>query len=294
MRTEKEIMRQILGFAEADERVRLVGMEGSRTNPNVPKDRFRDYDISFLVTELASFQQNDAWLDRFGPRAMMQKPEAMALFPPELGNWFSYLILFEDGNKLDLTLIPLSELSAYLASDRLLKILLDKDGMAPPLPEPTDADYWIRRPSAAFFDDCCNEFWMTSTCIVKGLCRGELPYAAYHMEAIVRPQLLTMLSWKIGAETSFDYSLGKHYKFIRRYLTESEWSLLAKTYRMDTTEACRSALTAASQLFAAVSRTVAQRLGFLYPDYERKVTAYVRRMWEEERRAGNDTEEGDC
>ena len=41
MRTEKEIMRQILGFAEADERVRLVGMEGSRTNPNVPKDRFR-------------------------------------------------------------------------------------------------------------------------------------------------------------------------------------------------------------------------------------------------------------
>ena len=64
--------------------------------------------------------------------------------------------------------------------------------------------------------------------------------------------------------------------------------------RREREEACRSALTAASQLFAAASRTVAQRLGFLYPDYERKVTAYVRRMWEEARRAGNDTEEGDC
>ena len=74
-----------------------------------------------------------------------------------------------------------------------------------------------------FFDDCCNEFWMISTYIVKGICRGELPYAAYHMEAVVRPQLLTMLSWKIGTETSFDYSLGKHYKCIRRYLTGTEW-----------------------------------------------------------------------
>ena len=37
----------------------------------------------------------------------MQKPEAMALFPPELGSWFSYLMIFKDGVKLDLTLIPL-------------------------------------------------------------------------------------------------------------------------------------------------------------------------------------------
>ena len=82
-------MRRILGFAEADERVRLLGMEGLRTNPNEPKDRFRDDDIAFLVTGPASFQRRDAWLDWFGPRAMMQKPGAMALFPPEPGNWFS-------------------------------------------------------------------------------------------------------------------------------------------------------------------------------------------------------------
>ena len=278
MRTENEMMQMILSFAEADERIRLVGMEGSRTNPNVPADRFRDYDISFLVTDMASFQQNDKWLDAFGRRAMMQKPEAMSLFPPELGNWFSYLILFEDGNKLDLTLIPLDELSLYIASDKLLTILLDKDGIAPPLPAATDRDFWIKKPSAACFDDCCNEFWMTSTYIAKGLCRDELPFAAYHMEAVVRPQLLTMLSWKIGTETSFTHSLGKHYKFISRYLSRSEWEMLVRTYRMDGCSACWAALTAAYELFSAASHTVAMRLGFVYPDYERSVTAYVRRM----------------
>ena len=74
-------------------------MEGSRTNIHAPRDEFQDYDISFLVTDMASFQQSDNWLDAFGPRIILQKPEAMELFAPELGNWFSYLMLFRDGAK---------------------------------------------------------------------------------------------------------------------------------------------------------------------------------------------------
>lgn len=35
------------------------------------------------------------WLDFFRKRIVMQKSEAMAMFPPKLGNWFSYLMLFE-------------------------------------------------------------------------------------------------------------------------------------------------------------------------------------------------------
>lgn len=54
----------------------------------------------------------------------MQKPEDMELFPPELGNWFSYLMLFEDGSKVDLTLIPLPEAGEYFEkSDGLVQVL---------------------------------------------------------------------------------------------------------------------------------------------------------------------------
>ena len=126
MRTEQEMMDLILTFAENDARIRVVGMEGSRTNVNVPKDRFQDYDITYIVTDMGSFIQDDGWLDYFGKRIIMQKPEAMELFPPELGNWFSYLMLFEDGNRIDLTLVPIDELELYLHSDTLLTVLLDK------------------------------------------------------------------------------------------------------------------------------------------------------------------------
>ena len=55
MRTEKEMMELILRTAEEDARIRAVYMNGSRTNPNAPKDIFQDYDIVYVVEETGSF-----------------------------------------------------------------------------------------------------------------------------------------------------------------------------------------------------------------------------------------------
>ena len=65
MRTEQEMYSLILDFAQSDQRIRLVGMEGSRTNIHIPRDSFQDYDISFLVTDMDSFRRDDGWLDAF-------------------------------------------------------------------------------------------------------------------------------------------------------------------------------------------------------------------------------------
>ncbi len=51
MRTEREMYDLILGTAQADERIRAVYMNGSRTNANAPRDIFQDYDIVYAVTE---------------------------------------------------------------------------------------------------------------------------------------------------------------------------------------------------------------------------------------------------
>lgn len=272
------MMRMVLEVAEKDHRIRMVGMGGSRINPNVPRDEFQDYDISFLVTEMESFRAGDAWLEVFGERVIMQKPEAMELFPPELGNWFSYLMLFTDGVKMDLTLIPLEEVSLYLESDKLLKILLDKDGIITRPPVPTDEAFWIQEPTVACFEDCCNEFWFCATYVAKGLCRKELLYAAYHMESVVRVQLLTMLSWYVGTMRGFRFSIGKHNKYLFHYLSEREGTRLRKTYRMDSIANCWNALEEAAALFREVSLKVALARGFTYPPYDHKVTEYIQNI----------------
>ena len=216
MRTETEMFGLFLNIALNDDRIRLVGMEGSRTNKNVPKDDFQDYDISYIVNDLDSFKKNDEWLDVFGKRIIMQKPEAMDLFPPE-SDWYSYLMIFEDDIKIDLSIIPIELLNKYLESDKLLKILLDKDNLVTNPPISTDEDYWINKPSEAFFNDCCNEFWFVSTYIAKGLFRDEILFASWHMEQIARVQLYNMLSWKIGIDYGYGFSIGKHNKYINKH-----------------------------------------------------------------------------
>lgn len=280
MRSETEMMEQILAFARQDERIRAVGMEGSRLNPNAPKDEFQDFDISFLVTEMESFKASDGWLDAFGPRRMMQKPEAMALFPPELGNWFSYLILFADGRRMDLTLVPLAELDLYLQSESLLTIILDKDNLVPEPPNPSDDSFLIQKPSTAFYEDCCNDFWYTAGYVARGLCRRETLFAAAHLNEIVRPNLLRMIRWQVGIETGFSVNTGKADKYLQRYLSPDQWERLLATYKNDGQQALWQALFDTLALFREFSRSVGEALGYPYPDYDEAMTPYLTELAE--------------
>ncbi len=279
MRTEKEMMDLILTFAKNDPRIRVVGMEGSRANVNVAKDKFQDYDISYLVTDMNSFKKDDKWLDYFGKRIIMQKPEAMSLFTPTLGNWFSYLMLFEDGNRIDLKLVPIEELDLYLSRDKLLKILLDKDNRIKKPVVPTDEDYHVKKPSPEFFDDCCNEFWWVSTYVAKGLLRREILYATEHLNLHLRPELLRMMAWKVGIETDFSISVGKSYKYIDKYLSKDVWKRLLSTYKNSTYEEVWAALFECHSLFRETSKFVAKELGYRYPDYDEKVTQYIKKLY---------------
>ncbi len=260
MRSEKQVYDTILGFAEADERIRVVTLEGSRTNVNIPPDDFQDYDITFFVTDMQGFTADDEWLNVFGERFILQKPEDMELFPAE-EKGFSYLMLFCDDVKIDLTLLPLELLDEYLTWDKLVKLLLDKDGRVGQPPVPTDIDYHLQRPTERMFDDCCNEFWNTVPYVVKGLCRREILFAIDHMNEIVRKELLRMISWLVGTEQGFDFSLGKNYKFLNRYIPEEMWRRLLATYRMDSYLQMWESLEQCMALFREVSAEAAGRPG---------------------------------
>lgn len=279
MRSEQEMMDLILGYAGRDERVRAVGMNGSRTNPNVPKDMFQDYDIVFVVTDLDSFVADPDWIDCFGSRIIMQTPEDMNLFPPELDGNFSYLMLFSDGNRIDLTLCPIEKKENWHNGDKLSIVLLDKDQSLPALPAPSDQDYWVERPSAAFYADCCNEFWWVSTYVAKGLWRQEITYAMDHLHKNVRPMLIKMLEWRVGIDTHFSLSTGKNGKYLQQHLPEQSWRALMSTYPEGTYEGVWRALFALLDLFRSTAREVAERLNYAYPsEDDSNVTAYLMRV----------------
>lgn len=104
MRSEKEMIDLILDTARKDERIRAVYMNGSRTNPNAPKDLFQDYDIVYVVRETLPFIKDTTWIDRFGERLYMQLPEQTGLllgYEADLANCYGWLMQFTDGNRID-------------------------------------------------------------------------------------------------------------------------------------------------------------------------------------------------
>lgn len=280
MRNETEMMDMIVNFVMNDDRIRMATLEGSRTNKNIPRDSFQDYDVSFFVTDMNSFKENDKWLDVFGKRLMMQKPEAMEFFPPELGSWFSYLMLFKDGNRIDLTLIPINEVDAYFSnSDGLVEVILDKDGLVQREVVPNDENYWIKQPTAREFDDCCNEFWWVSTYVVKGLARKEILFAIDHLHEICRPNLLRMMSWQMGLDQGFSFNVGKNYKFIHCYLPQEDWETLLFTYSVNSYPNMWNALYTCYELFRKYAKSVAGNLGYTYPDYDEAITKYTQSIY---------------
>lgn len=274
MRTEKEIYDLVLNFAFQDERIRIVTLEGFRTNVNIPKDNLQDYDITFFVIDMGEFLKSDDWLSVFGNRIMMQKPEDMELFPPE-EKGFSYIMLFDDGVKIDLTLLPVSMLEEYLTRDKLVKIMLDKDNMIKTEIVPTDEDYYIKCPTERKFDDCCNEFWNVATYVSKGLLRGEILFAIDHMNEVLRHELLRMISWYVGTEKGFNFSLGKNYKFLDKHISKELWDNLLNTYSMSSYEEMWKSFDLCLCLFKKISKKVADSLGYNYPDYDENVTKYL-------------------
>ena len=264
MRTEKEMMELILGIAQKDERILAVYMNGSRTNPNVPKDIFQDYDIVYVVTENKPFIEDKSWIDQFGPRLYMQQPDEMDLSmgkSVDFDSCYGWLIQFADGNRIDLHIEPLEKTN--ILEDKLCKILLNKKGVLPEIPAPTDEDYHVKRPSEAQYEACVNEFWWCLNNVAKGLWREEIPYVQ-DMLSLIRKELVKMLSWKVGCDTGFSVSVGKSGKYLYRWLTGEDWQDFLKTYASGKTEEIWESVMVMCGLFDRTAKDIEKCLGYSY------------------------------
>lgn len=275
MRSEKEMLDLILNTASEDERIRAVHLNGSRANPDAPRDIFQDYDIIYFVTEIGPFKENLDWISRFGERIILQMPDAMDDPPPMGGNQFTYLMQFTDGNRIDLKLFPVSLLDQF-SGESLTIVLLDKDGLFGWLPASNDRDNLPVPPTAKTYADCCNEFWWVSPYVAKGLWRKELPYARYMLDEVVRTQLMKMLTWYIGMQTGFSRNPGKYGKYFQQFLEPELWDLLLETYAEASYEHTWAALFAMGKLFRRVAMPVAAYFGFDYRrDDDERVSTHL-------------------
>ena len=278
MRSTEEMLSLILDVAEKDSRIRAVTMGGSRANPECPPDSFQDFDIVFFVDDVSPFWDNDAWIEEnFGRPSLMQKPESMRLVPPDDNGDFVYLMLFPDGNRIDLRI---TENSFEFESEPSI-LLLDKDSGFKGWKESPDAGkYWhIKEPTDKEFVDCCNEFHWCMNNVAKGIARDEINYAMKMLNHYVRDMLTLMLEWYVGAANDFNVSAGKEGKWFKKFLPPEIYESLLATFPTAESESMWKAASEMLKLFETAARFVASKMDFIYDVEEKKgISDYMKKV----------------
>ena len=253
MKTETEMFDVILQTAKALQ-VYAVAMSGSRSNPNATKDEFQDYDVVYIVEDLHALVADLAWLERFGERVIEQHVL--------LDHRRLYLMLFEDGNRIDLTLCPKEHIKEWVDSEADFTVLDDPQGLFAPY-APTPKRYWTAPASATDFDKSCNEFWWVSAYVVKGIHRNHLVYATDHLYGICQQELLKLLAWQVAADKG-TVDIGKNYKYLFQYLPTEKEKEFSNLLAFSSVEKLTQSLFATMQLFHREAQILAQKMSFAY------------------------------
>ena len=256
-RSEAQMLRLILQVAE-NIQVEAVAMSGSRTDTKAPKDGFQDYDVVYVVDDLDNLTRDLSWLNQFGKRLIEQYNV--------LGHRRLYLMLFDDGNRIDLTLCPKEHIQEWVDSEAGFTVLEDKKGLFEPY-SPSLRRFWTSLASQTDFEKACNEFWWVSAYVVKGICRKQLLYATDHLYGICQQEFLKVLAWQVAADKG-TIDIGKNYKYLFNYLPAEKEKEFSNLLDFSSLEKITQSLFATMELFHQEAQSLANKMSF---NYDKKV-----------------------
>ena len=257
MRTEIEMFDVILQTAKVLQVV-AVAMSGSRTNPKAPKDEFQDYDVVYVVDDLDNLTSDLSWLDQFGTRIIEQHNI--------LGNRRLYLMLFEDGNRIDLTICPKDYINEWVDSEAGFTVLVDEKDLFESY-SPSPQRFWIHPASETDFEKTCNEFWWVSAYVVKGICRKQVIYETDHLYGICQQELLKLLAWQVASDKG-KIDIGKNYKYLFNYLPSEKEKEFSNLLDFSSLDKITQSLLATMKIFHQEAQILSQKMGF---EYDREV-----------------------
>ncbi len=280
MRTENEVLQNILSVADKEETVRAV----IRTNL-LPKRKYDYYNFIFVVNDLAKYD-TDVFVNCFGERILLYRGDRNYpdLFP---NNTKAHLMVFRDGITIS---IDAMDKNAFLEKyngeinhenvwigDTYLK-LLDKDNMLPNIKRLDEKQTWFAdKPSEYKFTETCNEFWWVMKTFAEYTLRKELPSAMFYLNVAVRDLLNQMIRWHLFLREGHPVNMGILDSNMEKLLEEDLFQLYRKTYPIADYEKIWEAFDATAELWNILGNDVAVQCHYSYPvDTENNMLSLIR------------------
>jgi aminoglycoside 6-adenylyltransferase len=280
--TPSEILDFFTRWAADRPDVRAALLYSSRADPNAHLDRFSDYDVIFVVTDVRRYFTDKRYLEEFS--------RVLTVYKNPLGQQegfesFGDITQYENGVKIDYTFLPTGWLAWAAAQptcpedlDLGYRVLVDKDGLAARIPPPTGRAYIPKPPTPEEFLALVEEFYAEAPYVAKNLRRDELVFWKYNLDHVMKFELLRkLLDWRWEIDQGWSQRCGAYGKGLKKRVPPERFAALAATYTGADPEENWQALFATLDLFHAVALEVAQQMGYPFPaDLHERVVRYLR------------------
>jgi aminoglycoside 6-adenylyltransferase len=272
------VLARIMEWADMAKPVRVVVLTSSRAAPSATLDRFSDYDVIMVVTDVNPFFENREWLKSFG--------EVLVAYRDPIHDQHGY------GRFSYFTFWPIALMKQIAAESKVpweldigYSVLLDKDHLTDQLQAPTRKAHIPAPPTEAEFQTLVEEFFHESTYVAKHLWRGDLMPLKYNLDqAMKQVNLRRVLEWRIEIDHHWSVKPGAYGKGLKKLLKPSIWKELERTYVGSMLEDNWDALFRTISLFRKIAKEVAGFLEFRYPDeLDQRVVRYLQQVRTEER-----------
>ncbi len=261
MRDRNNVLEQLIQFAEEDENIRALVLQGSFVNKNVELDDFSDLDPLFFVKDVTPFIEKVDWKNRFGKPISWFHDEGLS---HDNQKWYTRLTIYDDGFKIDFGFQSIA-LGKYANEMPLYRIYVDKDNIIP-LPEVSDErKFYVKQPTQEEFLERIQTFFYDTSYVAKALARDEI-FFAKHIDADLKSnKIKPLLDWYLGVKFDFQVNPGLMGRYYHSYLDKETRDLLLETYTTSNKEETAKVLLKLFDLVHQVGTFIAKELNFAYP-----------------------------
>ncbi|MBB6372340.1 AadS family aminoglycoside 6-adenylyltransferase [Chryseobacterium shigense] len=280
MKAREEKLEKIISWAENNPDIRAVLLTSSLVNPYAPVDDFSDLDIELIFEDMNNYEEDKEWIYLFGdPVSMIEEDDTYFE-----GKHAMKMVLYSDHVKVDFKLYQKSEFVREIQDslpddwDVGYKVLIDKDHLTQEMKSPTYQSVMIHQPEEQKFLQLINDFWWDTTYVAKCLKRGDLFYAKFMSENVIRTDyLVPLIEWYIASEQGWkNVTTNKHGRLFKKYLPVEIWKRVETTFSGSGIEENWHALYAMADLVHEFGTILAKKLNFEYPQKkENNVRKYL-------------------
>lgn len=281
MKIREEKLEQIIQWIENNPDIRAALLTSSLVNPYAPVDHFSDLDVELVFNNRTSYEINNEWLNLFGePISTVEENDSVFE-----GKHAMKMVLYKDHVKVDFKLYQISEFSKEIQQEILpedwdlgYKVLVDKDDLTKNLKSPTYQSIMIHQPTEKKFQQLLNDFWWDTSYVAKCLKRGDIFYAKFMSENILRTDyLVPLIEWYIASDYNWNnITTNKHGRLFKKYLSDDLWNRVEATFSGSNIEENWTALFAFADLVHELGTYLAKKLNFTYPEqHEQNIRKYL-------------------